>query len=116
MGSVLEKRTISVVCYIESFTVPVGCNQAIILIRPSAANTECILSEFQLEPGNKVTAYEPHTDIMEYVPQLDGNAEGVSSVYPNMVIFSDSDVAMIECEYNTDIKKYIDNKFADFLK
>ena len=100
----------------QSFTVPVGCNEAIMLIRPSAANTECILSEFQLEPGNKVTAYEPHTDITEYVPQPDGKAEGVSSIYPNMVIFSDSDVAMIECEYNTDIKKYIDNKIADFLK
>lgn len=48
----------------QSFTVPNNCNQAILLIRPSAANTECSFSNVQLELGTTATAYTP------YVPDL----------------------------------------------
>ncbi|MGN0451594.1 MAG: hypothetical protein ACI4FN_05740, partial [Acutalibacteraceae bacterium] len=47
-----------------------------------------------------------------YTPNSDGTVEGVSSIYPDTLLTTDTDGAIIDCEYNADIKKYIDNKIA----
>lgn len=85
----------------------------------------------QLELGTTATAYTPYisdfteikvfksndsdTIISEYIPNLDGTVEGVSSIYPNTTLTTDTDGAIIDCEYNVDIKKYIENKIAELI-
>ena len=100
----------------QSFTVPNNCNQAILLIRPSAANTECSFSNVQLELGENSTAYESHIAFCEYTADSDGIFENVKSIYPNMTILTDIAGVTINCTYNADTKKYIDNKIAELMQ
>ena len=100
----------------QSFTVPNNCNQAILLIRPSAANTECSFSNVQLELGEKSTEYESHIAFCEYTADSDGTFENVKSIYPNMTILTDTEGVIINCTYNVDIKKYIDNRISELTE
>lgn len=56
----------------------------------------------QIEEGTTATEYEPYTAYGEYTANADGTVEGVKSIYPIMVISSDSDSALITCKYFTD--------------
>ena len=44
----------------NTFTVPDGCNQIIVLMRPETADTVCTVSSFQLELGTSATPYAPY--------------------------------------------------------
>lgn len=55
----------------------------------------------QLEIGAVATEYEPCITPIEYTPYPDGTVEGVTSVYPNTTIFTDTDGVIIDCEYIT---------------
>ena len=67
----------------------------------------------QLEVGTDATEYEAYKGQDTYTPIADGTVKGVKSIYPSMTIFTDNDGVLINCEYNADTKKYIDNKFAE---
>ena len=75
-----------------------------------------ILSNLQIQLGTTATEYEPYITPTEYTPTADGVVNGVTSLYPNTTLTTDTNGVMIDCEYNTDIKKYIDNKIAELTK
>lgn len=65
----------------------------------------------QLELGTTATDYEPYIAPTEYTPNADGTVEGVTSLYPNTTLMTDTDGVLIDCEYLTKNYKYIlDNR------
>ena len=83
------------------------CVKIYISIAYSAENGSSVtFSDFQLEYGDAATTYEPFKG-KTYTPNADGTVN-VVSVYPTMTLFTDTEDATIECEYNVDTKKYID--------
>ena len=69
------------------------------------AETELRLSKFQVEAGTAVTEYEYPKQPTSYPIAADGTAEGVTSIYPNMTITTDTNGIVIDTEYNRDINK-----------
>jgi hypothetical protein len=66
-----------------------------------------------LEIGDVATEFEMGKG-MQTVEVVDGIATGLTSVSPNMTLIADA--GTIECEYNMDIKSYIDKKLAELVK
>jgi hypothetical protein len=60
-----------------------------------------------LEKSNVATAFEPYIGA-EYIPSSDGTVSGLTSVSPNMTILTDTEGAIVECEYNRDTNKVIE--------
>ena len=73
-------------------------------------------SNIQLELGGEPTAYEPYIAPIEYIPDIEGTVSGLKSMYPNMTLLTDTEGVTINCEYNVDTKKYIDNKIAELMQ
>lgn len=63
------------------------------------------LSNIQLELGSTATDYEPYKECAEYTPNADGTVNGVTSLYPNTTLMTDTEGVLIDCEYNRDINK-----------
>lgn len=59
----------------------------------------------QLEIGEVKTDYEPYVGT-DYTPNADGTVNGVTSLYPNTTLTTDTDGVIIDCEYNKDINKF----------
>ncbi|MEE0899240.1 MAG: hypothetical protein U0L88_16655 [Acutalibacteraceae bacterium] len=59
----------------------------------------------QLEFGATSTEYEPYAEIKSYPVNSDGTVDGVKGIYPTTVLFTNSEGATIEAEYNKDINK-----------
>lgn len=72
-----------------------------------------IMNTIQVELGSAATEYEAYIPAVEYTPDSDGTVDDVMSLYPNTTLMTDTTGAIIDCEYNADIKKYIDKKFAE---
>ena len=70
--------------------------------------------EIQLEE-NSFTKYEPY-NCKTVTANSDGSVEGLTSVSPNMTIFTDTEGVTINYTYNADTKKYIDNKIAELMQ
>ena len=64
-----------------------------------------IFNLVQLELGTTATEYEPYITPTEYTPTADGVVNGVTSLYPNTTLTTDTNGVMIDCEYNRDINK-----------
>ena len=64
-----------------------------------------ILSSLQIQLGTTATEYEPYIAPTEYIPTAGGTIEGVTSLYPNTTLTTDTGGVMINCEYNRDINK-----------
>lgn len=64
-----------------------------------------IFTDIQFELGTTATEYEPYITPNDYTPTADGTVEGVSSIYPNTTLNTDTDGVLIDCEYNRDINK-----------
>lgn len=58
----------------------------------------------QIELGTTKTDYEPYKGV-EYTPTADGTVNGVTSLYPNTTLMTDTDGVIIDCEYSRDINK-----------
>jgi hypothetical protein len=71
-------------------------------------NTKCLFSNIQVESGDIATDFEAYKEITEIIPSSDGTVSGVTSVYPNMTILTDTEGAIVECEYNRDTNKVIE--------
>jgi hypothetical protein len=77
--------------------------------------------DIQLEKGTKATPYTPFVEDVStvkltveesgaiYTPNADGTVEGVKSIYPNMTLMTDKQGVLVECEYNKDTNKVIEN-------
>lgn len=59
----------------------------------------------QIELGSTATEYEPYITPTEYTSNTDGIVEGVTSLYPNTTLMTDTDGVLIDCEYYKDIDK-----------
>lgn len=59
----------------------------------------------QLEKGTTVTDYEPYIEPTSYPIAADGTVEGVTSIYPNMTITTDTTGVVVDAEYNRDLNK-----------
>ena len=70
----------------------------------------------QLEFGSEPTDFEYYIVSQAVAANVDGSVEGMTSVSPNMTIFTDTEGVTINCEYNVDTKKYIDNKIAELMQ
>jgi hypothetical protein len=69
-----------------------------------------------LEIGEIVTDFELYNGT-EHIPSSDGTVSGLTSVSPNMTILTDTEGAIVECEYNRDTNKVIEkltNAINDF--
>lgn len=66
-------------------------------------------TNIQLEPGTQQTEYEPYVPVTEATVSDDGTVEGLTSIYPNTVLVTDSENVTLECEYNRDLNKVINN-------
>ena len=64
--------------------------------------------QIQLEVGSTATEYEPYIAPTEYTPNADGTVNGVTSLYPNTTLMTDTEGVIIDCEYN----RYIIKAFA----
>ena len=64
-----------------------------------------LLFKPQLELGETATDYEPYVEPTYYTPNADGTVEGVTSLYPNTTLMTDTEGVIIDCEYNRDINK-----------
>ena len=73
------------------------------------AETDIKLSKFQVEAGSTVTDYEPPIEPTSYPIATDGTVDGVTSIYPNMTITTDTDGVIIEANYYQDGKKVKEN-------
>ena len=62
-------------------------------------------NDLQIEIGSERTAYEPYVAPVEYAVEADGSVMGVKSIYPTTMITTDTEGAIVECEYNKDINK-----------
>ena len=77
--------------------------------------------DMQVEVGTTATAYTPYVPdltavkviksnasgeaVAEYTPNADGTVDGVTSLYPNTTLMTDTEGVLIDCEYNRDINK-----------
>ena len=62
-------------------------------------------SHIQLELGNTATKYEAFKTTDTYIPNADGTVDGITSLSPTMTLLTDTDGAVIHCEYNRDTNK-----------
>ena len=58
----------------------------------------------KLELGDTASEWEPAT-CTTYTPNAEGIVEGMTSLYPTATILTNTDGAVIECEYNRDMTK-----------
>lgn len=65
--------------------------------------------QIQLEVGTAATPYEPYIQPTSYPIAADGTVEGVTSIYPNMTIATDTDGVIIEANCYQDGKKVKEN-------
>ena len=75
------------------------------IIIKSGTTVENLVFKPQLELGTTATEYEPYITPTEYTPTADGTVNGVTSLYPNTTLTTDTDGVLIDCEYNRDINK-----------
>ena len=70
-----------------------------------------VIKNIQLEIGSSKTDYEPYAESTEYTPNADGTVNGITSLYPNTTLMTDTDGVIIDCEYLTNnYKPVLDNR------
>ena len=72
---------------------------------PSGKTLNNLLIKPQLEIGSTATEYEPYITPTEYIPAADGTVNGITSLYPNTTLTTDTEGIIINCKYNRDINK-----------
>lgn len=72
---------------------------------PNGKTLSNLLIKPQLEIGATATEYEPYITPTEYIPTADGTVNGVTSLYPNTTLTTDTEGVIINCNYNRDINK-----------
>lgn len=72
---------------------------------PNGKTLNNLLIKPQLEIGATATEYEPYITPTEYIPTADGTVNGITSLYPNTTLTTDTEGVIINCKYNRDINK-----------
>lgn len=71
------------------------------------------LKDIQLEEGSSATDYESYIEPQTVTANADGTVGGLTSLSPNMTLMTDTDGAVINCQYYRDIDTYINNLMID---
>lgn len=99
---------------VKAFTVPEGAGGFQIFLYSNTPNTalttECSFENICVEAGSVATGYEVYNGA-KYTPAANGIVSGVTSLSPNMTLLTDTEGVVIECEYNSDTKTYLENCF-----
>lgn len=74
-----------------------------LFMNPSAYDS--FKDEIMVEIGSNATEYESYIEPQIISLNTDGTVEGVTSLYPNTTLLTDTEGVIIECEYNKDINK-----------
>lgn len=69
---------------------------------------DALISDIQIELGSTATDYKPYISPIEYIPNADGTVEGVTSLYPNTTLMTDTEGVIIDCDYYKDVDKAFD--------
>ena len=78
----------------------------IILVKTKNYNIDATGTYFpMIAIGETASDYEPYVEPITYSVNADGTVEGVTSIYPTTVLFTDTEGVTIEAEYNRDINK-----------
>lgn len=95
-----------------TFEIPVGEYGAMLYVYSNCTanvrNTKCLFSNIQVEVGDIATEFEAYKEATEHIPSSDGAVSGLTSVSPCMTILTDTEGAIVECEYNRDTNKVIE--------
>ena len=73
-----------------------------------AKEKSLVISNLQIECGSVATNYEPYQEQTAFATE-DGSVNGLTSLSPNMMLVSDTEGVIINCEYYRDIDTYINN-------
>ena len=90
-----------------SATVPEGAAWMIVLLVSTDASIDVTFKNVQLELSSVATEYEPFNASQTYPVNADGTVEGMISLYPTMVLLTDTANTVISCEYTRDSNKVI---------
>jgi len=71
------------------------------------------LSCFIVELSSKKSDYEEYKPIQTVLAAADGTVKGIRSLSPNISLITDSEDVILNCTYNADVKRYIDNKISE---
>lgn len=95
-----------------TFEIPAGESGVMLYVYSNCTanvrNTKCLFKNIQVEVGDIATEFEAYKEATEYIPSSDGTVSGLTSVSPNMTILTDTEGAIVECEYNRDTNKVIE--------
>ena len=99
--------------YLEkAFTVPSGSGGFQIFLYSNMPNepltTECSFENICVEVGSVATGYSLYNGA-QYTPATDGSVSGITSISPNMTIFTDTEGVVVEMEYNRDTTKMFES-------
>lgn len=101
----------------KKFTVTEGSGGFQIFLYSNTLNepltTECYFENICVEVGTEATGYSVYNGT-KHTPSADGTVEGITSLSPNMTILTDTEGAIVECEYIKDTNKVL-QKIADAL-
>ena len=88
-----------------TFTVPNGYPYCLVGFYnyPTVSGDTVSFDAMQLEIGTTATDYEPYITPTEYTPTADGTVEGITSLYPNTTLTTNTENVIIDCEYYKDI-------------
>ena len=90
-----------------------GLSAGYYVMRVQVITTDGTFDNFKFQPqlefGSVETEYEPYNPTA-YAVNADGTVDGVQSVYPSMVLTTDTEGAIVNCEYNRDIAS-VERKF-----
>lgn len=94
------------------------------IIIKAGVTVENLVFKPQIELGTTATDYTPYIPdltavkviklngsdetVAEYTPTADGIVEGVTSLYPNTTLLTDTDGVIIDCDYYKDVDKAFD--------
>lgn len=98
--------------FFRKFTTPQNARYILLSFSNNNTTGSYAVSNPQLEIGEKATDFEVYKEAKEFIPDADGTVAGITSLYPSTSLFTDTENIEIECEYNIDIKKYIDSKIT----
>ena len=90
---------------ITTFTTPADMTDFKYIVTRVSNNTTVIFKDIQIALGATATDYESYITPTEYIPTADGTVNGVTSLYPNTTLMTDTDGVIIDCEYYKDIDK-----------
>ena len=90
----------------RNFTTTSDTEYIIICLWNTTAGTFTIVNP-QLELGSTATEYEPYKECVEYTPNADGTVNGVTSLYPNTTLMTNTAGVIIDCEYNKDVNRTV---------